>query len=147
MTDDDIDRRLLNWALWYWGGSGRSGSPYPIYNIGPRPPRAGSSIPILGGEAADTDTAVNNLPTAWRDALRARYLFLSPTGARLRTLSDAQVARRLGCARSTYYERIASARKALSQALRAKKEQSLRRRPINHTENSGHSVYIFGTLV
>lgn len=138
VSSDDIERRLLNWALWYWGGSGRSSSPYPIYNLGPRPPRAEAMIPILNGEAMDTDTEVNALPAVWRDVLRARYLCLAPNGARIGTLSDHQVARRLGCARSTYGERIKAAKHALGQALQARRARHRHGRGINHTESAGH---------
>lgn len=60
----EIARRIENWARWYWGGGrGGGGSPFPAYNlVNVLSPRASShSIPIMIGEAEDTDRIMRGM--------------------------------------------------------------------------------------
>ena len=50
------------------------GSPYPIYNLTPRPPRGENIMPILAGEAQETNDAVCALPAQLRRAVEVWYL-------------------------------------------------------------------------
>ncbi len=74
-SDFEYERRMNNWRLWRLSER-RSfgGSPFPIYNLTPRPPRGENVIPILAGEAEATDRAVRELPVAVRRAVEVWFL-------------------------------------------------------------------------
>ena len=74
-VDHEYERRMNNWKLWRISER-RSigGSPYPIYNLTPRPPRGENIMPMLMGEAEDTDQAVRALPPELRRAVEIWYL-------------------------------------------------------------------------
>lgn len=77
MTDTyEYYRRMNNWRLWRISER-RSvgGSPYPIYNLTPRPPRGENIMPILTGEAEQTDRAVQALPPMLKRAVEVWYLY------------------------------------------------------------------------
>lgn len=121
--DDDLERRLENWARWYWGGGAHGVSTSSIYSQGPRSRRDGETpMPIINGEALDTDTAVGHLHKDLREALRARYLRLAPAGYTMRTLSEVQVASALLVSYGTYLRRQNAAKVALRASLRAARE-------------------------
>lgn len=71
----EYERRMNNWALWRVSER-RSfgGSPFPVYNLTPRPPRGENIMPILGGEAEETDRAVSALPPKLRRAVEVWFL-------------------------------------------------------------------------
>lgn len=73
--DHEYERRMNNWKMWRISER-RSigGSPYPIYNLTPRPPRGENIMPLLMGEAEDTDKAVQALPPELRRAVEVWYL-------------------------------------------------------------------------
>lgn len=127
MSDDDLERRLGNWAAWYYSGrsaAGSSGIISSIYKGGPRGRRVGNIMPVIDGEAIETDAAVDQLPRELREALRAHYLRVSPTGKWLGTLSDGRVAEALGCARSTLAERMERARQRLRLELNQRRQRA-----------------------
>ena len=101
-VDFDYERRMNNWRMWRLSER-RSvgGSPFPIYNLTPRPPRGENLMPILVGEAEETDTAVMNLPPALRRAVEVWFL---ATG------SDNQKRKMLGCRREKMFELLLEAR-------------------------------------
>lgn len=74
-SEADYERRMNNWRLWRLSER-RSfgGSPYPIYNLTPRPPRGENIIPILAGEAEQTDRAIRALPVRLRRAVEIWFL-------------------------------------------------------------------------
>src|SRR5881394_2815373 len=74
-SDFEYERRMNNWRLWRLSER-RSfgGSPFPIYNLTPRPPRGENIMPILAGEAEETDTAVMNIRPALRRAVEVWFL-------------------------------------------------------------------------
>lgn len=74
-SDAEYERRMNNWRLWRLSER-RSfgGSPYPVYNLTPRPPRGENIMPILAGEAEETDRAVHALPIALRKAVQVWFL-------------------------------------------------------------------------
>lgn len=118
MADEDLERRLTNWAWWYFSGhrpGGSSGGTVSsIYRQGPKPPRAETVMPIIDGEAMDTDTAIAGLPEESRVVLRACYLREGVRGERLGALLRIhEVARRIGCSTRTYYDRLAAAKARL----------------------------------
>lgn len=75
IRNQDFERRMNNWRLWRISER-RSigGSPYPIYNLTPRPPRGENIMPILVGEAEQTDQAVRALPAQLMRAVEVWYL-------------------------------------------------------------------------
>ncbi len=79
-------------------------------------------MPVIDGEAIETEAAVDLLPRELRDALRAHYLRVSLSGKWLGTLSDGRVAEALGCARSTLAERMERARHRLRLELNARRK-------------------------
>ena len=102
--DDEIERRMLNWARWK-AGSGNIGLGYGCSSMwnqvkvdckGLRE----SVIPTNAIEADQTDVAINALPEFLRDTIRVVYLTDEPIKAK---------AARLGCATSTVHSRVADA--------------------------------------
>ena len=73
--DFEYQRRMNNWRLWRLSERrAYGGSPYPIYNLTPRPPRSENIIPILAGEAEETDRVVSALPRELRRAVEIWFL-------------------------------------------------------------------------
>lgn len=101
-NDFDYERRMNNWRLWRLS-EGRSfgGSPYPVYNLTPRPPRGENIMPILAGEAKETDRAVLSLTPALRKAVEVWFLS---------NASVNQKRKMLRCRRERMYELLDRAR-------------------------------------
>lgn len=71
----EFERRMNNWRLWRISERrSLGGSPYPIYNLTPRPPRGENIMPILAGEAEETDRAVRALPAQLLRVVEVWYL-------------------------------------------------------------------------
>jgi hypothetical protein len=130
MHQDDLERRLNNWARWYWSGGlvgpNGAGTTSSIYLQGPRGRRAEVVMPVIDGEAIDTHDAVDRLATDFRNALRARYLRLGPRGGSLLGFVGRQVARRLGCSEATYERRLRSAKHMLAGELAVRRRRVAR---------------------
>ena len=104
-SDNEYERRMNNWRLWRISERrSLGGSPYPIYNLTPRPPRGENIMPILAGEAAETDSAVLDLPNALRRALEVWYL----SGGTVN-----QKRKMLRCRRERMFEMLEEARAAI----------------------------------
>src|SRR6267142_1470639 len=74
-SDVEYERRMDNWRLWRLSERrSLGGSPFPIYNLTPRPPRGENIMPILAGEAEETDRAIAALPRSFRRAVEIWYL-------------------------------------------------------------------------
>src|SRR5205814_9964887 len=74
-SDFDYERRMNNWRMWRLSDRGSiNGSPFPIYNLTPRPPRGENIMPILFGEAVETESAVQALPRAMRRTVEIWFL-------------------------------------------------------------------------
>lgn len=75
VTEFEYERRMNNWRMWRLSER-RSfgGSPYPVYNLTPRPPRGENIMPILAGEAEETERAVSRLPDRLRRAVEVWFL-------------------------------------------------------------------------
>ncbi len=101
-VDHDYERRMNNWKLWRISER-RSigGSPYPIYNLTPRPPRGENIMPLLMGEAEDTDKAVQALPPELRRAVEVWYLGTGTVN---------QKRKMLGCRRERMMDSLEKAR-------------------------------------
>jgi hypothetical protein len=96
VTDFEYDRRMNNWRLWRLSERRAfGGSPYPVYNLSPRPPRGENIMPILAGEAEQTDRVVKALPIAARRAVEVWFLC---------TGSVSQKRKMLGCRRERMFE-------------------------------------------
>lgn len=101
---DDFDRMLDNWARWLFGDEQKSRvSLSGIYNLGPRPPRYGNTMPIINGEAIDLDKAIKRLSTRDQEILKI-YIqdWLYPT--------DMLKAKRLAVCLNTYKSRLEQAK-------------------------------------
>lgn len=107
--DHDYKRRMNNWRLWRLSER-RSfgGSPYPVYNLNPRPPRGENVMPILAGEAKETDDAIRALPQPLLRTVEVWYL---------REGSINQKRRMLGCRRERMLQRLEEARRLIVQFL------------------------------
>lgn len=74
-SDFEYERRMNNWRMWRLSdGRSLGGSPFPIYNLTPRPPRGENIMPILAGEAQETDRAIRNLSAMLRRAVEVWFL-------------------------------------------------------------------------
>src|SRR5437660_1270000 len=74
-ADFEFERRMNNWRMWRLSERRAfGGSPYPVYNLTPRPPRGENIMPILAGEAEETDRAVMKLPATLRRAVEVWFL-------------------------------------------------------------------------
>lgn len=77
MSTEDYDyrRRMENWRRWRLSERRTlGGSPYPVYNLTPRPPRGENIMPLLAGEAAETEHAVQALRAELRRVVEVWYL-------------------------------------------------------------------------
>jgi hypothetical protein len=77
----EISRRLENWGRWYYGGVnvvsiGSDQSPFPAYRLASdNGPRAESGkIPVLTGEAHDTDRVLRGMHPELAKALKIHHL-------------------------------------------------------------------------
>lgn len=113
----EVTRRLQNWALWRAGGvrDGLSCKISSIYQNGPRAPRAESVVPVLSGEASDTDSIIAALPARHRQSLEVHYLW--PQG------TDEARARQRSIALNTWKSWLLQAHEAFALAL-ANRNQS-----------------------
>ncbi|MCC7082638.1 MAG: hypothetical protein IT530_18390 [Burkholderiales bacterium] len=104
MSSEDYEyrRRMENWRRWRISERrSLGGSPYPVYNLTPRPPRGENIMPLLAGEAEETDRAVQSLPTQLRRAVEVWYL---------REGSISQKRKMLGCRRERMLDLVGEAR-------------------------------------
>lgn len=109
---DDYDRRMSNWRRWrLFGNTPGSGSSPAIYQAlatgiynRTDPRRREATMPMIDGEAADTDQAVRSLAAAQRQAIEVFYL---QSGGMDRK------ARACGCRRDTFKDRLQAARVAI----------------------------------
>jgi hypothetical protein len=111
MSADDYDyrRRMDNWRRWRISERrSLGGSPYPVYNLTPRPPRGENIMPLLVGEAEETDQAVQALPAELRRAVEVWYL---------REGSVNQKRKMLGCRRERMFELLDEARRLIGRSL------------------------------
>ena len=108
-SDVEYERRMNNWRMWRLSER-RSfgGSPYPVYNLTPRPPRGENLMPILAGEAEQTDRVVAGLEAATRRAVEVWYLSTGTVN---------QKRKMLGCRRERMFELLQDARVKILAAL------------------------------
>ena len=104
-SDYEYERRMNNWRLWRLSER-RSfgGSPFPVYNLTPRPPRGENVMSILAGEAEETDQAIKALPAALRRAVEVWFL----TGGTVN-----QKRKMLRCRRERMFELLEQGRTAI----------------------------------
>ena len=108
-TDFDYERRMNNWRMWRLSERHSiGGSPFPVYNLTPRPPRGENVIPILVGEAEETEKAVTNLPPALRRAVKVWFLARGSINEKRKMLR---------CRREKMFELLLEARGAILSAL------------------------------
>ena len=122
-----IETRLRNWARWrLTRGSGPLG--FAAINLekaaaGVRAdPYADAPVPTNAIEAGETDDAVAKLPGPLRTAVEVHYLEQAPgVRRRLATLEDKL--RHLCCAKSTFYDRVDNAHRALAEHFAAREDR------------------------
>lgn len=125
--DPDLERRLENWQAWYSGESynpqgypSRSSCAEPSLTSGYRE----ATVPVLAGEAFDTDLAIQTLRLEWQACIQMEYL-KGPE------LTQGQRAQRLGYdSARTYNRRVDDAKQGLKVELQ--KRAQVRRRSHNH---------------
>lgn len=109
IDQDELERRLANWWRWiHQRETATDIAPSPTWRLAPRGRRSESTIPLLLGEALDTDGALKRIPKDQAAALVAAYCW---TGRRV------DQARRLRIRVRRYYDLIAAAEAAFGQAL------------------------------
>src|SRR5262245_853397 len=111
MSADDYEyrRRMENWRRWRISERrSLAGSPYPVYNLSPRPPRGENIMPLLAGEAEETDRAVQALPAQLRRAVEVWYV---------RGGSINQKRKMLGCRRERMFDLLCEARLSILRLL------------------------------
>ena len=114
VVDDEYERRMNNWRLWRLAGRGAlGGSPYPIYNLMPRSPRSENIMPILAGEAEETDSAVGTLPSVLRRAVEVWFLSDETVNEKRKMLH---------CRRERMFDLLEQARIAIRVQLRERRE-------------------------
>ncbi len=99
----EIARRLENWARWYYGGAGGAGaSPFPAYrlHLGGAVGKSGGGVPVLAGEAEDTDAVLRSMNPRLVVCLKVHYLQRGTPGAK---------AKRCKCPVRTFYHRVRQA--------------------------------------
>ena len=125
IDDDEIERRLRNWARWKlsggdWRGAGvRAGSGAFPWASGLRSGYYRPVVvPILAAEAGETERAIATLDLELQAALRGWYIGLLPDGRRMNGVwGQAELAHELGWSRSTLQRRLADGRRAIINAL------------------------------
>jgi hypothetical protein len=128
--DDDLERRLLNWARWKLAGGElsrslieRAASGAGVFGDGARGTGYREAVmPILAGEALETDRAVIGLELEQRAAIRGWYLGALPDGSRMPVpWVQADLARRLGYTLRSFERLLAGSRQAIAAALVARR--------------------------
>ena len=116
--DHEYRRRMNNWRQWTLSeGRSLGGSPYPVYNLTPRPPRGENITPILAGEAQETDDAIQKLTAPLRRAVEVWYL---------REGTVNQKRKMLGCRRERMLEQLDEARRLIREFLSVRVKSSTR---------------------
>ncbi len=101
---------MNNWRLWRLSErKAFGGSPFPIYNLTPRPPRGENIIPILAGEADETERVIQALPLSLRRVVEVWYLTTGTVN---------QKRRMLGCRRERMFHMLDTARLQILTELR-----------------------------
>jgi hypothetical protein len=105
---------MNNWRLWRLSER-RSfgGSPFPVYNLTPRPPRGENIMPILAGEAVETDRAVMALPRPQRRAVEVWFLAVGSVNEKRKMLR---------CRRERMFELLEEARRLIGANLVSRNE-------------------------
>ena len=107
--DHEYQRRMSNWQRWTLSERrSLGGSPYPVYNLTPRPPRGENIMPILAGEAQETDDAIQKLAVPLRRAVEVWYL---------REGTVNQKRKMLGCRRERMFDQLEEARRLIREFL------------------------------
>ena len=113
-----IDERLVNWSRWRLimrSGGGNYARTSMRERVDGEGWDAPTVIPTNDAEAADTDDAVERLPSELRATVSEYYL--SPGSIKTKI-------KRLCCAESVMYDRIGSAHRMIANHLLAKQDQA-----------------------
>lgn len=117
--DDDIERRLNNWAMYKVSGTVTGSlSPYPIYNKAGRGNRSENIMPILIAEAEETDDLIKALRL--HDQRLARVLEIEYLETYRHCYAKWKAA---GCTDKTYKTRLIRAKSLLREKIVEKNEK------------------------
>lgn len=109
-NDFEYERRMNNWRLWRLSERlSFGGSPFPVYNLTPRPPRGENVIPILAGEAEEIERVVQELPVEIRRAIEIWFLHAGSVSAKRKMLR---------CRRERMFEWLEHGRQRIRDKLR-----------------------------
>lgn len=135
-TTDDYERRMSNWRRWRLGGAAalvKRNSPLAftllssdLYNR-TEPRHRDATLPLLVGEAEDTQRAVQALEPAFRRVVEVWYLERGGV---------AHKARLVGCRKQAMIERVTMARQRLL-AILDDQRMHQRNRALVHNSTSG----------
>lgn len=125
----DVVLLLENWARWLSSDRRRSDiSPYPAYNLATPGPRAGSTLPVLFGEAEDTDAVIIRMSMRYQQPLRMNYCWAN--------VADRVNAKRCNCCLNTYKLRLDEAHTLFAQGWYAKR--ATLRAPVQRAAHLSH---------
>ena len=135
--NSDFERRMQNWRRWRLGGGSLAktgGSPAAYERMASglydrfQPRNRESSVPLLEGEAMDTDRAVRALERALRAAVETMYLAKGSLHAK---------ARSCGCRREGLLMRLDIARAQILNHVQHQREQRIRAQAIGERAAAG----------
>lgn len=109
----EIVRLLENWSMWVSDSKVGAISPYPAYRLSPPGPRYGNVMPMLVGEAEDTDRVIALLEPRYQMPLRMHY--------RWQARSDRSKALACNCNVEAYLARLDEAHVLFSRAWHGRK--------------------------
>jgi hypothetical protein len=114
MTRDEYERLMRNWVRWHDSGGGDC-SISGVYSGMVFDDRE-TRLSVSEGEASDIFRFVLALRQELREAIYAHWLRKGIDGHWLGSIPEDRIARRLGCADSTYRRRLELARNAICSA-------------------------------
>lgn len=120
---------MTNWALWKSGASIRM-AVTAAWGLEAKGRREAASVPLLNGEAADVDSAVDALPPELHDVIVEHWL---------KKGTAEKHARSCRCEIRTYYRRLEHAHERIRALMRAKRDQAERARQI-YRSRSGEAL-------
>ena len=126
-------RLMNNWAHWKAGVS-ISVAVSSAFNLEARGRREAVSVPLLNGEAADVDAAVDALPRELHQVVVMHWLGETTDHRgkprKMRAATIEQRAQACSCAVATYYRRLEHAHARIRALMRGKRAQAERAREL-----------------
>ena len=115
----EIGRRVANWGYWLASGGSPTGMSLGFELFSSNEVREGNHIPILYGEAEETDKVMKTMNSAEWTVLVMQHISQPPIDQRYRSM---------GLKRDTYYRLVAAAHQKFSRELKKLRVKSARPR-------------------